>query len=92
MSKTYYLQVNNDTNIITDAIEYEYAGYIPYTTDTPLPGGVYSGWYKLENGVIVEYPELKPIPPEDEIAQLKADQALMKKAMDDLIFNMGGAL
>lgn len=34
----------------------------------------------------------RPLTPEEEMVQLKAEQALMKKAMDDLIFNMGGAL
>ncbi|MBM7868891.1 hypothetical protein JOC70_000360 [Clostridium pascui] len=92
MVKTFYLQVNKGTNIITDAVEYEHEGYIPYATDSLLPIGVYGGWFKLESGVIVEYPELKPILQENEVTQLKAEQVLMKKAMDDLIFNMGGAL
>lgn len=92
MTKKFYLQVNKETGVITDAITYPYSDYVEYITEVDLPAGIYGGWYKLESGVIVEYPELKPIPPEDEIAQLKAEQALMKKAMDDLIFNMGGAL
>lgn len=90
MSKTFYLQVDKSTNIITDAIDYEYAGYVPYITDAPLPIGVYGGWFKLESGVIVEYPELKPPSQEDEIAQLKTKQELMQRALDDLL--LGGAL
>ena len=58
---TYYLQVNEE-GIITDAINYAYGDYVPVEIDAnPLPTGINGGWWKLENGVPVEYPELRPI-------------------------------
>ena len=59
METTYYLQVRED-GLITDAITYPYGDYIEFRTSEPLPPGICGGWFKLENGVIVEYPELKP--------------------------------
>jgi len=56
--KQFYLQVDHDS-IIRDAIEYQVDGYVPYQTNEVLPVGLIGGWYKLENGVIVEYPALK---------------------------------
>lgn len=61
----YYLQIN-EHNIITDAITYPFENYIEYESDFPLPIGVYGGWFKLEGGTIVEYPELKPSTPLEE--------------------------
>ena len=54
----YYLQVNQD-NIITDCIDYPYSDYVEYEGTITEP--VHGGWFKLEAGVIVEYPELKPV-------------------------------
>lgn len=82
----FYLQVNQN-NIITDAITYPYENYIEYEAAI-LPSGVNGGWFKLENGVIVEYLELKPVVPGDEIKQLKEKQSLMQQALDDLL--LGG--
>ena len=80
--KTFYLQVNQATNLITDAIEYPYDGYIAIQLDS-LPAGVNGGWFKLESGVIVEYPELKPISPGDEIETLKAELEQVKADLVD---------
>lgn len=55
----YYLQIN-EKNIITDVINYESEGYILYETELPFMAGINGGWWKLENGIVVEYPELKP--------------------------------
>lgn len=65
-----YLQVNPDTKVITDCIEYPYGNYIPAELEY-IPQGIISGWFKYENEKVVEYPELKPVPPETEIDKLK---------------------
>ena len=56
--KKFYLQVRAD-GIITDAIDYPYGDYIEYETDV-LPVGLIGGWFKFDNGTIIECPELKP--------------------------------
>lgn len=61
----FYLQLD-EKNIIRDVIEFPYSNYIEYETEYPLPIGVYGGWFKLEDGNIVEYPELKPLAPLEE--------------------------
>jgi hypothetical protein len=82
--KKFYLQVNLD-DIITDAIEYAVNGYIEYETDDTLPIGLIGGWYKYENGIIVEYPELKPVP---EI-ELKERVNLLEQALNELLLGGG---
>ena len=57
-----YLQVNSD-GTITDCIDYQYEDYIPY--DGEVPQSVFGGWFKLIDGKIIEYPELKPKDEED---------------------------
>ena len=83
---TFYLQVNSD-NIITDAISYPYGDYVEYVSDG-LPSSVNGGWFKFENGIIVEYPALKPISPEVEIDTLKMEIASIQEVLDFLL--MGG--
>lgn len=68
--KTFYLQVDSN-NIIRDAITYPYGDYIPYDADM-LPVGINGGWFKFENGQVVEYPELKP---KDENEKLETEVA-----------------
>ncbi len=75
----FYLQVQAD-GIITDAITYPYGNYVEYIADS-LPVGINGGWFKLENGVIVEYPELKPISDDDRIATLESQNAQMLLAL-----------
>jgi len=70
--KKFYLQVQPD-GTITDAIEYPHGNYVEVELDH-LPIGVYGGWWKLENGQLVEYPELKPKDVNDEIESLKQSQ------------------
>lgn len=65
----FYLQVREDS-VITDAIEYPHGDYIEVEADV-LPPGVHGGWFKLEEGKIVEYPELKPKDRDGEITELK---------------------
>ena len=67
--KTFYLQVDSN-NIIRDAITYPYGDYIPYDADM-LPIGINGGWFKFENGQVVEYPELKPVDKDEQIRQLE---------------------
>lgn len=81
MSK-FYLQVQTD-GTITDAITFPYKDYVEVELDY-LPQGVYGGWWKLENGELVEYPELKPIDEASEIEQLKQSQT----DQDDLIMDL----
>jgi len=74
-----YLQVNQD-NLITDCIDYAYGDYVEF--DGEVPQAVGGGWHKLENGLIVEYLELKP---KDETEALK-DR--VKSTEDALMFLM----
>lgn len=84
---TFYLQITGE-NIVTDAISYQHDNYVPYEADS-LPVGVQGGWFKLENGLLVEYPLLKPTEKDAEIERLKEQQVLMQAALDDLIFGGG---
>lgn len=54
---TYYLQVRSD-GIITDCIEYPYADYVEYHGTITEP--IHGGWFKYQNGEIIEVPELRP--------------------------------
>lgn len=51
----------NENNVILDVIEYPVEGYsevyLPYKQ---LPAGINGGWWKLENGVLIEIVELNP--------------------------------
>ena len=58
-----------------------------YETEETLPVGLIGGWFKLEDGVIVEYPELKPKSENEEIA---TRMSLLEDAFND--FLLGGAL
>lgn len=69
----FYLQVQAD-GTITDAISFPHGNYVEVELEM-LPVGVYGGWWKLENGELVEYPELKPKEPADEIEELKSHVA-----------------
>lgn len=94
MVKKFYLKVNKD-NIVTDALSFPYEGYVEYETDE-LPAGAFSGWFKLENGMLVEYPELKPPEqpnPNDEMMELKRQVAEQEQAIMELtaLLSGGGA-
>lgn len=65
----FYIKVDKD-NVIIDALSYPYSDYVPVDVDY-LPTGVMGGWFKLEGGQIVEYPELKPV--DNEIQKLRND-------------------
>ena len=66
MNKFYFKL--NDENIINDVVEYPYEGYQEFELDmTHLPAGVNGGWWKLENDVLVEYPELRPIENQEDL-------------------------
>lgn len=54
----FYLKLGLDGTIY-DAIDYPHGNYVEYEADM-LPVGVNGGWWKLENGSLVEQPELKP--------------------------------
>ena len=82
--KIFYLQINNN-NIITDAIEYEYEGYIPFEANL-LPIGINGGWFKFENGKVVENPSLKPIDENTKIQALEneSSELVFQNAMQDM--------
>lgn len=69
--KIFYLQVD-ENNIVRDAISYPYENYVPYEAEI-LPVGVNGGWFKLENGILVEFPELKPKDKNEELETEVAD-------------------
>lgn len=55
----FYAQVAPGTNIVTDIISYPLPGYAPTPNiEEPLPDGVLSGIYRLEEGALVLDPEL----------------------------------
>lgn len=80
--KNFYLQIN-DSNIVTDAIEFPYPSYILFEASY-LPPGILGGWFKFENGELVEIPELNPNNIENKI----------KAAIDEFTMNLliGGLL
>ncbi len=78
-----YLQVNQD-NLITDCIDYAFGDYVEFDGD--IPQAVGGGWYKLENGLVVEYLELKPKTESDIITELEVTAT--QEAIDFLL--MGG--
>lgn len=47
---TYYVQVEKDTNRITDIVSYEQEGYEKVTLLLPIPPKIISGCYKLLDG------------------------------------------
>lgn len=53
MLKTFYLQIESDTNKITDVIEYAHEAYVGAVLAVPLPPKILSGCYKLESGSAV---------------------------------------
>lgn len=77
-----YVKIDKD-NIIRDCITYPYGDYIEVDV-VEIPLGVYGGWFKLENGIIVECPELKPKSDADEILELKQQIEQQNSAIADL--------
>ena len=58
--KTFYFKVSPN-NVITDAIDYPYEGYVEVQLpDIQLPAGINGGWWNLVNGELVEIVELNP--------------------------------
>lgn len=78
----YYLKTNSD-NIVIDALSFPHDGYVEYECDE-LPQGAFSGWFKLEDNQLVEYPELKPEDPIDELTALKNKVELQEQALAEL--------
>lgn len=66
----FYVKANGTTNVIEDVITFPYQDYVPVEV-AEVPQDVMGGWFKLENGVIVEYPELKPVSDEEKITALE---------------------
>ena len=76
ITKKFWIQLDQN-DIIRDAVDYQVDGYIEYETAYPLPIGFIGGWFKLENGIVVEVPELKL---KDENAELEL--AIAELAVD----------
>lgn len=53
MLKTFYVQLEKDTNKITDCISYAYSDYEEVQLEIPLPPNILAGCYKLESGSAV---------------------------------------
>jgi hypothetical protein len=83
----YYLQVNQNS-IITDAVSYPVEGYVEHETATNLPAGINGGWWKLENGLLVEYPELKPKTESEVVAELKENQLILMDVLATMYEDM----
>ena len=80
-----YLQVRPD-GIITDCITYPHEGYVEHEVDY-IPQGINGGWFKFEEGKVVEYPELKPVTRDEEIESLKTEIQSTKDAIDFLLMS-----
>lgn len=79
--KTWYFKLAAD-NIIIDAIDYSFEGYTAVElVETSLPAGINGGWWKLENSIPVEYPELKPVSEDEKQAQLKTRLSASEEAI-----------
>lgn len=75
----FYVQLDSG-NIIRDIIEYEHPGYISVEAELPLPVGINGGWFKLEDGKFVEYPELRPNKDTLEMTEVKLAIAELAEA------------
>lgn len=53
MLKTFYVQVETETNKVRDIIGYAHEGYAAVELETPLPPNILAGCYKLESGSVV---------------------------------------
>ncbi|WP_458123350.1 hypothetical protein [Paenibacillus sp. Z3-2] len=47
---SFYIQVEQQTQIIRDIIEYPYEGYQEVDISTPLPIGINGGYYRWQDG------------------------------------------
>lgn len=55
---TFYIQLKNDGDIITDIINYEKDGYQQISAPLPLPNGLLGGWYRYADNQFVFDEEL----------------------------------
>lgn len=83
-----YLQVRPD-GIITDCITYPHGDYVEHEVDY-IPQGINGGWFKLNDGKVVEVPELKPVSRDEEIESLKTEIQSTKNAIDFLLMSQMG--
>lgn len=79
MKKTFYVQIELDTNKITDIITYPHEGYVEVALDVPLPPKIASGCYKLVDGSAVY------------VEAWDNDIATLKETVDMLVVTMLGA-
>ena len=85
----WYLQLNQD-NVITDVVDYAYAGYIEVELpDTHLPAGINGGWFTWNGTTYIEDLTKKPIGEDIRITALEETQT---KVVDALVIITGAAL
>jgi len=83
MIKTFYVQTEQDTNKITDLIEYSHEGYAETLLETPLPPKILAGCYKLMVGSAVYVPEW-----DVELKDLKTEQQELSDTVAALIMGV----
>lgn len=82
MTKTFYVQIEKDTNKITDVIEYAHEGYAETLQETPLPPRILEGCYKLVSGSVVYVGEWDK---GEKVTALEMDLTNTKLAMAEII-------
>jgi len=83
MLKTFYIQIEQYTNKITDCIEYSHVGYLEVILNTPLPSKIISGCYKLLADSAVYVPEW-----DVELNELKSEQQELSDTIAQLIMGV----
>lgn len=82
-----YLQVQSD-GTITDCISFPHGDYVSFEGETPQD--IMGGWYKLIDGKIVEFPELRPKDLTAEFEELKAKNQMLEMLISDIDARLGG--
>lgn len=60
----------DEKNFVKDCITYEFPGYTLHETEE-IPPSIMGGHFRLEEGTLVEYPDLKPVNEPSEIEKIK---------------------
>lgn len=89
MIKQFYIQVN-ETQIITDILEFPYQDYIEVQLNTPIPPRIMSGCYKLVNGEVVYIQNLDEDELSNKISILTNEINELKEFNTQLIKTLNG--
>jgi hypothetical protein len=85
--KTWYLKLDVN-NIILDAIEYPFEGYIEVQlSDTQLPAGINGGWYTWNGAAYVEDLSKKPVA-QPTNQELNDNQFIIMSALADIYMSL----